>query len=521
MKIFLFVLLSLFFQVLAAQEFDVQHYKYEIRLSDKHDTVYVKSFIDIFLTTSGDKILLDLSSVEKGKGMMVERVYLGGMKDTTVNYSFKENKLIIQLPQPAKAGSKKLIAVSYKGIPRDGLIITKNKFGERTFFADNWPNRAHHWMICKDDPADKASVEFIVTAPVKYKVISNGILIEETILGSEKRTHWKEKLPIPTKVMVIGVAPFAVKDYTSSPIPISAWVYTKDSAKGFYDYEPAVDILNFFSNYINPYPFKKLANVQSTTIFGGMENASAIFYAEKSVTGDRSSEALIAHEIAHQWFGNSATEKSFSHLWLSEGFATYLTNIYLESKYGKDTMISRLKDDRKKIIEFMEISNQPVVDTVSDYMNLLNANSYQKGGWILHMLRSNVGDSVFKKIINSYYEKYQFKNADTRDFQKVAEKVSGKDLKLFFDQWLYQPEIPQLKIEWKQDGNVLNVVIEQLQQHILNFPLQLAIVSADNITMHDTIQMNTKRKQLQFVVKTNISNIIPDSETQLLFKEVK
>jgi aminopeptidase N len=132
-----------------------------------------------------------------------------------------------------------------------------------------------------------------------------------------------------------------------------------------------------------------------------------------------------------------------------------------------------------------------------------------------------VGDSVFKKIINSYYEKYQFKNADTRDFQKVAEEVSGKDLKLFFHQWLYQPEIPQLKIEWKQDGNVLNVVIEQLQQHILNFPLQLAIVSADNITMHDTIQMNTKRKQLQFVVKTTISNIIPDSETQLLFKEVK
>jgi aminopeptidase N len=103
----------------------------------------------------------------------------------------------------------------------------------------------------------------------------------------------------------------------------------------------------------------------------------------------------------------------------------------------------------------------------------------------------------------------------------VAEEVSGKDLKLFFHQWLYQPEIPQLKIEWKQDGNVLNVVIEQLQQHILNFPLQLAIVSADNITMHDTIQMNTKRKQLQFVVKTTISNIIPDSETQLLFKEVK
>jgi aminopeptidase N len=521
MKCYLLLILSLIIQNLAAQEIDVQHYKYDVKLSDKHDSIYVKATVSLLVTAPGDKLQLDLHSLEKKRGMIIETAYLSGVADTAVSYIFKNNKLSIQLPKSASTGSKKIITVSYKGIPNDGLIISKNKFGERTFFSDNWPNRAHNWMLCKDDPADKASVEFIVTAPEKYRVISNGILVEETTTGSERRTHWKEELPIPTKVMVIGAAPFAVKEYVSSPFPISAWVYQKDSAKGFYDYALAVDIVQFFNDYIQPYPFKKLANVQSTTIFGGMENASAIFYAEKSVTGDRKAEALIAHEVAHQWFGNSATEKSFSHLWLSEGFATYLTNIYFENKYGKDTLRSRLKEDRNKIIEFGKIYRQPVIDTTSDYMDLLNANSYQKGGWVLHMLKKDVGDSLFQKIIRSYYKKFHLKNADSRDFQKEAEEVSGKDLKTFFNQWLYQPEIPQLKIEWNQDGKVLNVVIEQLQQQVLHFPLPLAIVSSDDFVMHDTIEMNTRRKQIQFVVNTTISKIIPDPETELLFEEVK
>ena len=521
MKMFWFLFFSVLAQTIAAQDIDVQHYKYKIRLSDKDDTVYVLAYIDFVVKNTAESIVFDLNSLQNNKGMIIESVNFSGITDSAVTFIFSDDKLIIPLSGVVNAGTKKKLSVFYKGIPRDGLIISKNKFGERTFFSDNWPNRAHNWMLCNDDPADKASVEFIVTAPVHYKVISNGILIEEIINGADKITHWKEELPIPTKVMVIGVAPFAVKEYTSSPVPVSAWVYKKDSTKGFYDYELADEIIKFFSDYIHPYPFKKLANVQSTTIFGGMENASAIFYSEKSVTGDRRSEALIAHEVVHQWFGNSATEKNFSHLWLSEGFATYMTNIYLESKYGKDTILTRLKDDRNKIIDFKNVHHQPVIDTVSDYLDLLNANSYQKGGWFLHMLRQEVGDHTFQQIIRSYYKKYLLLNADTRDFQKVAEEVSGRKLKQFFDQWLYTPGMPILKITWSQDKNVVTVIIDQLQQNVFHFPLQLAIVSSENGVMHDTIHMNTKRKQIQFVVNSSINNIIPDPETKLLFEEIK
>src|SRR6266700_4268795 len=199
--------------------------------------------------------------------------------------------------------------------------------------------------------------------------------------------------------MVIGAAGFAVQySGTINGTPVYSWVYPENKEKGFYDYAQAVDILPFYIKHVGPYAYEKLANVQSKTIFGGMENAGAIFYSENTVTGTRVSESLLAHEIAHQWFGDMATETDWSHLLLSEGFATYMTILYFENKYGPDTARSMRTEDRNQVIEFAKKYKKPVVDSsVTNYMELLNANSYQKGGWILHMLRMEAGDSAFWK----------------------------------------------------------------------------------------------------------------------------
>ena len=261
-----------------------------------------------------------------------------------------------------------------------------------------------------DHPSDKASVDFIVTAPDHYQVVSNGLQTEETNLPNHfKITHYTETVPLATKVMVIGVADFAVNlSGNVDCIPVYSWVYPENKDKGFYDYALADNILPFFIKNVGPYAYKKLANVQSKTRFGGMENASAIFYFENSVVGDRKVEALLTHEIAHQWFGNSATEKNWQHIWLSEGFATYMTHLYLENKYGLDTLLKRMKTDRNDVIEFSKKKNTPVVDTTitKNFMELLNTNSYQKGGWILHMLRRKLGDEIFWKGIKKYYADY-------------------------------------------------------------------------------------------------------------------
>ena len=216
--------------------------------------------------------------------------------------------------------------------------------------------------------------------------------------------------------MVIGVADFAVQLAAEiNGIPITSWVFPENRDSGFSQYSVSKNILPFFINYIGPYPYRKLANVQSKTIFGGMENAGNIFYYQNSVVMKRPLlkdqkpiEDLFAHETAHQWFGDEVSETDWPHVWLSEGFATYMTQLYMEHRYGTDSLRKRMEHDREEVIAFYKKRKTPVVDTSSanDLLQLLNKNSYEKGGWVLHMLRRKLGDKVFQKGIQTYYAAY-------------------------------------------------------------------------------------------------------------------
>lgn len=496
-----------------SQEIDVLHYRYLIRLNDKNDSLEGIAEITFIQKSDNGKVSFDLAGVnQEGKGM-IATVSMGTRR---LKFSHDSDKLIISLPKSRRGDTTK-VWINYRGIPSDGLIISKNKYGDKTFFADNWPNRAHFWIPCKDVPNDKASFEFSVEAPPQYKVISNGVKVKEITSEGTTMTHWKENTPLPTKVMVIGAANFATKTFDDSPpnLPVSAWVYRQDSTKGFHDYAPAPGIVKFFSNYIAPFPYEKLANVQSKTIFGGMENASAIFYFEGSVTGKGGVEDLLAHEIAHQWFGDMASEKSFTHLWLSEGFATYFTDIYWQHQFGEDAFRKRLQKEREEVVQFVKRNDHPVVDSLSAYMDLLNANSYQKGAWVLHMLRNEVGDTTFHKIIQTYYQRYKGGNADTRDFEAVAETVSGKNLKWFFDQWLYRPGIPQLEVTWKPDAKAVRV--RQVQKQAFRFPLEISFVSQDGKKV--VLKLSVSKADETFTINGNPTNnnVVLDPDTRLLF----
>jgi aminopeptidase N len=455
---------------------DVQHYTFAIILNDHDDNIKGQATIDIKFIKNASAFQLNLVKTNaEGKGMTVSSIKSGGR-----NIAFSQDSDVVNINSPAKSGSFHSYVISYKGVPADGLIISKNEYGHRTFFGDNWPNRAHNWLPCADYPADKATVDFVVTAPAHYQVVANGLKTEEKTLPNDmKLTHWKETAPLPTKVMVIGVADFAV-DHTGDVgnIPVYAWVFPENKDEGFKNYTYATEILPFYIKMFGPFAYEKLANVQSKTIFGGMENASAIFYFEKSATSKRI-EDLMAHEIAHQWFGDAASEKSFAHLWLSEGFATYMTNVYLEHKYGPDTLKKREAADRNTVFRFEKRRNTPVVDTTvkSNFMQMLNANSYQKGGWVLHMLRRKLGDTLFFKGIRAYYAQYKNANANTDDFRVVMEKASGQNLEQFFKQWLYTPGHPKLAIEWVYDDNQKRILLSvaQKQEQPFAFPLQIAI----------------------------------------------
>ena len=524
-----YTLLFAFFILVAAsapaqqRDIDIIHYAFELQLNDQTDTIEGKARISLIPAGRTSHIRLQLAGInEAQKGMKVVQMQVARGKRTIRSFSHTGNEINIGLDDILPAGDTMVLQITYKGIPADGLIISKNKYGHRTFFADNWPNRGHNWLPCADDPADKATVEFIITAPQHYQVVANGIQIEETNLaGSMKRTHWQEDVPVATKVMVIGVADFAVQlsGTVDNCIPIYSWVYPENREDGFYDYAQAAEILPFFISYAGPYGYKKLANVQSKTTFGGLENANTIFYYENSVTGNRKSEALIAHEIAHQWFGNMVTEKSFAHLWLSEGFATYMTIMYMENRYGTDTAVAMLREDRDQVAAFAKNNHRPVVDTTSNYMQLLNANSYQKGGWVLHMLRQQLGDSLFRKCIRAFYANYAGGNADTDDFRQIIEKESGRKFGAFFQQWLYTPGIPQLQIRWDYDAAAkkINLHISQLQQTPFSFPVEIAVKTGkDKLQLHK-LDIREAKQSFSISCPDRPAGLLPDPHTRLLF----
>jgi aminopeptidase N len=501
-------------------QIDVQHYTFQLVLSDETNEIEGTALLDIRFLQPLDTLVLDLvAQNEEGLGMQVMEVLAEGQPLT---FRHEGEQLHIALNTGAKSGAHQQFSIRYTGTPADGLIIAQNKYGDRTFFGDNWPDRAHHYLPCVDHPSDKATVAFVITAPDHYQVVGSGLQMEELNLDKDtKLTFWQMDTPIPMKVAVFGAAQFGVSRAGEiAGIPVTSWVYPENRTEGYQDYGQATEVLQFFIDSIGPYSYPKLANVQSKTRYGGMENASNIFYFENSVTGGQDHEDLIAHEVAHQWFGNSVTEGNWHHIWLSEGFATYGANLYIEHKYGRDAMAKRLITERQQVLQFARQSNRPIIDTlITNWNRLLNANAYQKGNWVLHMLRHKVGEQAFWAGLRGYYKAYQNRNALTRDFQRAMELASGQDLGNFFYQWLHQPGVPELGVEWtwsRKNGLKLNMV--QLRADVAySLPLDIAAEGADGAIKKWTVEINQDQQTITLPCQFEPKRIWLDPDTWLLF----
>ncbi len=508
------------------QPIDVKHYAFHLQLNDQNNQIKGQTFVSILFKESNlEQLTIDLVSQQNSKGMRVNVVKEEGR---LLPFSQEREKLIIQLDKASSKDELRTFEIAYEGEPADGLIIGKNKYGERTFFGDNWANRAHHWLPTIDHPSDKATCEFKVTAPMHYEVIANGRKVEESYLSdSLKFTHWKTEVPIPTKVMVIGVARFAVNFLgTYKGISIESWVYPQNKEAGFADYSLAKEVLQFFDSRIGAYPYEKLANVQSKTKYGGMENASNIFYYENSVTGMKSEqiERLIAHEVAHQWFGNAISEKRWQHVWISEGFATYFTELYMEHKKGLKAMQESMKKLQNQVVLFHESHPElPVVfEKINDLNDILNTNSYQKGACVLHTLRYEMGDSLFWQSISAYYGQFQHQNATTEDFQKVVEQTSKKNWDWFFKQWLYRAGHPKIKTTWEVDRKSKQIKIKIVQKQADVFILSPKLCVYGNngeLIYEEKISLKDRETNLTIPLKEEAQRVVLDPENWILMEK--
>lgn len=476
---------------------DVADYAITLDLPDRGTSIEGRATLAVRRWAPIDTLVLDLV------GLRVDSVLVD---DKPAAYTRTDS--LIRILLPATGRDSFTVAVRYSGDPKDGLIIRTDSTGRWTAFGDNWPNRARNWIPSIDHPSDKATVTWTVRAPSDRRVVANGELVEEAPLpmraGTTPRTltRWRESRPIPAYLMVIAAAPLVYFDLgregcgvgeTTSCVRQSVYVYpeSRDFLPGPFSHAP--EIVRLFSEIVAPFPYEKLAHLQSSTRYGGMENAGAIFYADGPFRKRTMGPGVIAHETAHQWFGDAVTEREWSHVWLSEGFATYFEKLWVERFEGDSVFRVEMRRLRDEIVKAPEVAARPVIDTAQgNLMALLNTNSYQKGGWTLHMLRSLVGDSAFFRGIRAYYLANRHSTALTDDLRRAVEGTSGRPLGWFFDQWLRRPGFAEVTTSWRYDAQRKRVIATMAQGTrfgAYRFPLTVAVTDAGGRERRATIDV--------------------------------
>jgi aminopeptidase N len=459
---------------LGAQQaaFHVSNYDLTLDLPATGKVISGRAELTVVRIAPADTLVLDLLD------LTVRRVTLAGTPT-----AFTQDAAHVRIPVSDSRGDTLLVVVDYAGAVRDGLIIGTDSAGRWVAFGDNWPNRARHWIPSIDHPRDKATVSWNVRAPSDRQVVANGTRIEETAIppallpvttsgaaAPRTLTRWRESHPIPVYLMTIAAAPLARYDLGDAACGsardggcVKQMVYVAPeqlrSMPG--DFRYAGDIVDFFSRLVAPFPYEKLAHLQSSTQFGGMENASAIFYADGGFRKGGTRASTIAHETAHQWFGDAVTEREWSHLWLSEGFATYFEALWTRHAFGDSAFEREMAGTLAQLLRDPVVASRPVIDSEqTDLMRLLDANSYQKGGWTLHMLRSLVGDSAFFRGVRDYYNGHIDGNASTDELMVCVEQRAGVTLGWFFDQWLRRPGYASLATHWSYDAASRRVILD-------------------------------------------------------------
>jgi aminopeptidase N len=274
----------------------------------------------------------------------------------------------------------------------------------------------------------------------------------------------------------------------------------------------------FFSEFIGPYPYEKLADVEAAGMGGGMEHASEIFFGERAVNG-RPASSLVWHEVSHQWFGDSVTEKDWDDAWLSEGFATYFALLAAEHFDGRDAFVAGLKRARTAV--FNADKRAPVAVVHDNLPEIENGRApvtivYQKGAWTLHMLRAQLGAESFWATMREYYRRYRDANASTEDFERVAEETAHADLGWFFRQWLYRAGEPAIDAAWHWDAAAKKVALDLKQTQpgeVYRLAIEIAIAGAARL---ERVEMTHREEHFEFASDKEPPAVDLDPNTWLL-----
>ena len=432
------------------------------------------------------------------------------------------------------------VTVYYSARPEKGLYFVPPYEDEEADRVQVWSQGEtdgnRHWFPVFDRPADKLTSELIVTIDSAYSVVSNGVLEDERLNADGTRTWHYEQLQPHSPYLIM----LAADDYASvrrhatlssgQRVPLGYWVLPDRVDDVARTLGQTGDILSFFADYLGvTYPWPKLDQVfVRDFMWGGMENTGAVTYTDRILIDERAAldydpDNLIAHEIAHQWFGDLVTTAHWSDIWLHEAFATFLESVNTERVSGREEALVELLDNRDKYLRETRDYLRPLVwNRWMSAMDIFDRHAYDKGSWILHMIHAEIGDEVFRLVLERFLTDFRFKAVTTEDFQRTLEDVTGGSFDPFFAQWVYAAGHPELDVRYTHDAanGRLRVVIRQTQDaelvpNTFSFPLTLEIQTLGGAERH-TVQISEREHDYTFEVDMPPRFVLPDPDLILL-----
>jgi aminopeptidase N len=421
--------------------YDVRHYTLDLDVDMERNRLEAIATLEATATEPLGRFNLDFAGFDIGS-LTVNGAAAGFERDG--------GELSVTPAQPLSAGDEFTAVVEYSGTPGEGLppdvpeySVGWTYYGDGVFVAGE-PGGSSGWYPVNEHPLDKAAYTFRITVPAPFEAAANGVLVE-TIRDNGRTTYvWQMDEPMASYLATIGIAEFDERTVESAGgVPVRNYFgqgVPRDSVEAF---DPLPDMIDYYASLFGPYPFDAYGVVVHDLSLGfALETQTLSVFGRSFVDED-----VVAHELAHQWFGDSVSLAGWQHIWLNEGFAMYASTLWQEHAEGPaaaaDTMTFMYGDMANTYSEVNGARN-PVIVGDPGPERLFDWSIYARGALTLHALRARVGDEVFFKILQAYYQRFRDSNASTDDFIAVAEEASGEELGDFFEAWLFRVELPDI-----------------------------------------------------------------------------
>ncbi len=503
-------------------DFDVQHYRIQLSLNQAKRSFQGETTIRFTALTDGFRQLsLDAET------FTVEAVYDSNRQPLAFTHS--NGNLLVTLAAPLGYGEVAELRVRYHA---DGVQPDPEKFGMSKGYdlglgfkhhtetnpalanTLSFPEGARHWFPCYDHPNDKATSELIATVQEDHQVISNGRLVGIT-RDEQARTrtfHWLQEKPHATYLFVLAAGPFAEVPDTQPGLPVSYWVYPQAVPNATRSFGKTREIIRYFeSEFGVPFPWAKYHQITVPGIGGGAESTSATVIGDVTIHDARAEQDfpthwLVAHEAAHQWWGNLVTMRDWTHAWIHEGFATYYENAYLTESQGQDeAAVDWLLKRDAYLTEMRTRYRRPIVTPRWEVPDQnFDRHSYQKAALVIRLLRQVMGDAAYRRAITHFLRKHAFQSVDTHDLLVAIRESTGQVLDSFFADWIHKPGHPVLSIQtrWIATEQAVEVHVQQTQDGhgqpaVFQMPIQFGITTPSGKRVEE-VWMRQRQQTFRF-----------------------